>query len=96
MKLGGFFAGTSLAISTAFDNFYSLHDEWLAKGVFIGKDQDIMNQLAFIQAKSSIARLRTFGLTCNVSYNRWFFYQYYFSQQTEYPCRDHRLALLMF
>ena len=93
--LGGFFAGTSQAIENIYNDFYNLHDEWIEKGRFVGKDQYLMNELAFKRANSSIARLRAHSLNCNGNYNKWFFYQYYFSRPNQYICHEDRLSLLM-
>ena len=87
-------AGTSRSILKAYYEFYNLHDEWLSKGMFVGKDQTLMNELAFIRANSSVARLITFGLDCKMRYNKWFYYQYFFAHQNEYICNEERSSLL--
>ena len=94
IHIGGFFAGSASAIKTAYENFYNLHDEWMDKGIFIGKDQLIMGEMAFVRNKNSIARLRTTNLNCSIKYNRWFFYQYYLARDNEYICSENRLSII--
>lgn len=72
-----------------------MHDEWLSKGKFIGKDQDLMNELTYKRATFAIARLKTHKLKCDSKYNSWFFYQYYFAQSHEFLCEEDRLSLLI-
>ena len=92
---GGFFAGSKQAIASYQRVFYDLHDQWLLAGFFIGKDQSMINMLAFVTYKESIVRLSAWNSTNGCS-NVWFFYQYFFASADEYSCpiKD-RLSLLI-
>ena len=92
---GGFFAGSKQAIASYQRVFYDLHDQWLLAGFFIGKDQSMINMLAFVTYKESIVRLSAWNSTNGCS-NVWFFYQYFFARADEYSCpiKD-RLSLLI-
>uniref|UniRef100_A0A0G4I2H0 Uncharacterized protein n=1 Tax=Chromera velia CCMP2878 TaxID=1169474 RepID=A0A0G4I2H0_9ALVE len=48
MVEGTFFGGTPGSLDWWRTEFFSLHDEYLQKGFFIGKDQNIMNSLAVL------------------------------------------------
>jgi hypothetical protein len=86
---------TGRIIGTTFENsFWNLHDERLDKKLFIGKDQIIMNIIAFNSTKS-IYRLQTWNLKCKIDVDEWFFYQYYFSSADYYPCENKREFLLL-
>ncbi|CAF0935603.1 unnamed protein product [Brachionus calyciflorus] len=90
---GGFFAGTSEALKILTESFYNLHDLMIEKGEFIGKDQTMMNKLAFSLIKDKVIRLRTWDLECDSHYDKWFFYQIYLSKI--YSCKNDRLSILM-
>jgi len=92
---GGFFMGNSKAISNFEKNFWNLHDERLNKKLFIGKDQIIMNIIAFNSTKSAY-RLKTWNLECKFKVNEWFFYQYYLATDENYLCKNDRELLLLF
>lgn len=92
---GGFFAGSKLAMKNFYDNFFYLHDIRLKEGKFVGKDQIILNLMAFKFFNDSIVRLRTWNLNCNRSYNAWFFYQRYFAYDEDYLCNNNRYSLLI-
>ena len=79
---GGFFGGTKEAINMFQFIYYNLHDYRLKNGLFVGKDQVIMNILAFESSNVSIARLNAYDVKCldNNYQNRWFLYQIYFSE----------------
>lgn len=93
---GGFFAGSARAIHSMCDDFYRLHDIWMNFGLFIGKDQTIMNRLTFRLVSSKVLRLRTFDLECREPYDKWFFFQYYFANQDEYICKEDKYSLLIY
>ena len=90
---GTFFAGSQEAIKIYYSNFYTIHDERLKGGSFIGKDQTIMNILAFQRYQQTVVRLQTWGVNCTQDYDAWFFYQLYFSN--EYACKSPRLSLII-
>ena len=92
---GTFFAGSKLAIAAYERAFYDQHDLWLQAGFFIGKDQTMMNMLAFVTHKESIVRLQAWDAAQGCC-NRWHFYQRFFAQPKQYNCRVHdRLSLLI-
>ena len=99
---GTFFAGSPKAIMSYSNLFYDVHDKRLAEGFFIGKDQTIMNYIAFKTISKNYVRLRTLDMhICNHNkdtrnyYDPWFFYQYYFSVQKLFNCSyEKRLSIL--
>ena len=72
---GGFFAGTAKALQDFYTNYFSIHDERLSKGLFIGKEQILMNLVSFVFFNQSVVRLHTRGLPCSFNYDPWFFFQ---------------------
>ena len=70
----GFFAGNKKAINDFKTSFYNLHDELLKQGIFVGKDQKIMNLYTFRNNKNEIVRIRTWNVSCFKSYDKWFFF----------------------
>lgn len=93
---GGFFAATSKSIFSLYKEFYDLHDSWIDQGRFVGKDQNMMNHMTFESLRNRIVRLKAYGLECSVEIDKWFFFQYYFSNQNEYVCNHDRFSLLLF
>jgi hypothetical protein len=92
---GGFFAGNRQALRNFEQHFYNLHDERLNMNYFIGKDQIIMNIMAFQTHRRLIARLNCYEFICNKIYNdSWFFYQIYFAQNRFYKCNHDKLSLI--
>ena len=90
---GTFFAGSKAAILNYHDEFYELHDDWLKQGRFIGKDQTMMNHLAFVTYKDRVVRLRAWDTVCC---DPWFFYQRFFASDDFYQCPEkNRLSLLI-
>jgi hypothetical protein len=90
---GGFFAGSSQALSDFYRNFFFIHDERFEQGLFVGKDQTIMNLLAFKYFNRTVVRLNAWS--CGA--NPWFFYQFYFHQaSSNMPCLKDRLGFLIF
>ena len=92
---GGFLAGSNKAVAMFQRAFYDLHDQWLLAGLFIGKDQTLMNMLTFVTNKKSIVRLNAWSAAEGCS-DYWFFYQHFFARADEYSCpiKD-RLSLLI-
>jgi hypothetical protein len=97
---GGFFAGSSIAIDTFAQSFYKIHDQRLKDNLFIGKDQTIMNYMAY-KTNLRIVFLRTWQLhDCNSNksllfYDSWFFYQHYLSSIKNFNCEyEKRLSIL--
>lgn len=60
---GGFYLGTKKAINKFETNFWQIHDERFDKGLFIGKDQTMMNIISSIKS-NEIVRLQTWNLNC--------------------------------
>ena len=45
VNVGSFFGGRHKAIHDYATTYYAYHDKWLAQGLFVGKDQMLMNSL---------------------------------------------------
>ena len=91
----GIFAGSSKAIDYIYNNYFLLHDIWMDIGLFVGKEQNMMNRLAFKLIPNHIVRLKTHNIKCVIEYDDWFFYQYYFANSDEYICQEDKLSLLL-
>ena len=76
---GGFFAGSSKALHFFYDKFYELHDEFLDLGLFIGKDQMMMNVMVKVRHADKICKLwlESFRTQCVPKKDAWFVYQDY-------------------
>jgi hypothetical protein len=72
---GGFFGGSRKTTKTFYEHFFAIHDHMIKRDLFIGKDQNIMNVLAFEQFNDTVVRLRTFGLNCVYNNEDWFWFQ---------------------
>ena len=93
---GGFFMGSKIAISNFETYFLQIHDKRFDQGLFIGKDQTIMNIFAFKSNKSHlIARLKASNTNCIKQINIWFFYQYYLASNKYYACNDRKENLIV-
>ena len=95
---GGFFMGSNKALDNFENDFWNLHDKRIEKGLFIGKDQIIMNLISFdsnITKKSEIVKLKTWNLECKNRVDEWFFYQYYFANDQYYLCLHPKEKLLI-
>lgn len=75
---GGFFAGSKTALEKVSEKFYEIHDKWFERNTFVGKDQNIMRELAFKAYPKYVMRLKTWGYKCLKYYSRWFFYESFF------------------
>ena len=82
--------GSKIAMSNFAANFWQIHDERFDQGLFVGKDQTIMNIFAFKSNKSHlIARLKAKNTNClQQQVDVWFFYQYYLASNIFYACND--------
>lgn len=79
---GGFFGGSQKALDYFYEIYYNLHDERLKNGYFVGKEQTTLNILAFQTHPSKVSLLKSFDYKKCFKYlewDRWFFYQIYFS-----------------
>jgi hypothetical protein len=93
---GTFFMGSRIAISNFETHFWQIHDKLFDQGLFIGKDQTIMNIFAFKSNKSHlIARLKASNTNCIKQVNIWFFYQYYLASNKYYACNDRKENLIV-
>ena len=94
---GGFFAGNRAAFSKFKSIYYKKHDELLNDDKFVGKEQTILNMIAFENNNNEIARLKCFGLNCDeeMQLNPWFFYQIYFSFMNLTQCYKDKFSLLL-
>jgi hypothetical protein len=100
---GTFYAGTKIAIENYTKLFYDIHDDRLFnQKLFIGKDQTMMNHIAFktFHPKDYVL-LKTWKLhNCDLKndvqiYNQWFFYQQYFSLKVNFNCSyEKKLSIL--
>jgi hypothetical protein len=66
-----------------------IHDQLFDKGLFIGKDQTIMNILAF-KSNCKIAKLIASRTNYIKQVDIWFFYQYYLASDKFYTCNNRR------
>lgn len=92
---GTFFGGSAKALKTLYDDYFEVHDTKILRGEFIGKEQNLMNIVAFKHHPQNIVRLRAWHLNCTNGYNNWFYYQRYFSVNSSYYCTQHRERLLL-
>jgi len=94
---GGFFMGSKIAISNFETNYRQIHDERFDQGLFVGKEQTIMNLFAFKSNKSHlIARLKACSATClKINVDIWFFYQYYLASNKYYACNNREKLILI-
>jgi hypothetical protein len=101
---GTFFAGSSKALRIYAKAFYDLHDKWLDQGMFVGKDQSMINELVFRepQMKNQSVRLTAWRLPMctqfdqNQKFDEWFVYQRFLAKQIFYNCDyEERLAYLV-
>ncbi|KAF9498080.1 hypothetical protein BDN71DRAFT_434834 [Pleurotus eryngii] len=53
--LGSFFGGSPKAISWYARTFYAQHDKYLANGIFVGKDQTVINAIMFLHANKFVS-----------------------------------------
>ncbi|RNA29052.1 hypothetical protein BpHYR1_031252 [Brachionus plicatilis] len=91
---GGFIAGSKSAVQYAANAYYGAHDDLYDKGLFIGKEQTIMNYVTYVKKFEFISKLRTWSIDCSTSYDNWFFYQYFFAHQNQYPCANDKFSLI--
>jgi hypothetical protein len=101
---GTFFAGSSKALRIYAKAFYDLHDKWLDQGMFVGKDQSMINELVFRepQMRNQSVRITAWQLPMctqfdqNQKFDEWFVYQRFFAKQLFYNCDyEERLAYLV-
>ena len=92
---GTFFAGTAKAVRDFYHNFFYIHEERFQKGLFIGKDQTIMNLLAFQYFPQTVVRLSAWNLNCPFRNNPWWYFQQYFSHNSSLYCVDDRIKVLV-
>ncbi|KAF7437141.1 hypothetical protein PC9H_003977 [Pleurotus ostreatus] len=52
---GSFFGGSPKAISWYAQTFYAQHDKYLANGIFVGKDQTVINAIMFLHANKFVS-----------------------------------------
>jgi hypothetical protein len=91
---GTFFSGNKVAVDQFYKNYYAIHDRRLKEGLFVGKDQILMNLLAFCEFNETVVKLRTWDIKCNLNIHIWFFYQYFFAQKKDFKCLNNRFSLL--
>ena len=89
---GGFFMGSQRALNHFKDNFWRIHDERLERGLFVGKDQLVMNIYAYNMSNS--VKLDIWRKNCSLDLNGWFFYQNYLALKKYYDCTGDRESLL--
>ena len=102
---GTFFMGSQLALNRFKNEFWKLHDRWIDESKFVGKDQTLMNKLAFkSDFKDHVAKLNVWKINCSFwtrtfrLINPWFYYQYFFATQNLYPdtCLDIKESLVSY
>lgn len=92
---GTFFAGTAKALKNFYENYFKIHDTMFLNGDFVGKEQNLMNLVAFKHYNDTAVRLRAWHLNCTYGYDGWFFYQRYFSVNSTLHCTKFRERLLL-
>jgi hypothetical protein len=81
--------GSKIGISNFEKYFWKIHDQRFDQGLFIGKDQELMNIFTFKSSKSHlIARLKSSSSNCIKQVDIWFFYQYYLASNKYYACNE--------
>ena len=91
----GFVLGTKKAIENYKIKYYEIHDEFLNKGMFVGKEQVIMNFYAF-KYQNEVVRLRTWNINCSKPYDNWFFYQRFLGKDKFYKCFENKFSLFIY
>lgn len=89
-----FIAGNKVAVKHASKEFYEIHDDLFDKGIFVGKDQNLMNYMTYVKKLKFIKKLRTWSVNCSIGYDQWFFYQYFFANLENYPCSNDKFSLI--
>jgi hypothetical protein len=81
---GTFMAGNRNAIEMFHKNFYDLHDQRFDENLFIGKDQTLMNLIAFKLHNQTVFQLKAWLAQLKCSYlDHWFFYLNFFAQNDQ-------------
>lgn len=98
---GTFYAGSREAVIDFEKKFYDLHDRRIDQGIFIGKDQTLINIYEFELSKGRNVKLRTWlhnqcnGRDKTRGFDKWWFYQFYFSKREHFDCDyDDKFSLL--
>jgi hypothetical protein len=68
---GTFFLGSGKAVRDFYDHFWEIHDKMFKQDLFAGKEQDLMERVAFQSFNTSVVRLQTW----NFPVDCWFYYQ---------------------
>jgi hypothetical protein len=68
---GTFFFGSGQAVRDFYDHFWEIHDNRFNRDLFVGKDQDLMERIAFQYFNTSVVRLQTWNFPTDC----WFYYQ---------------------
>ena len=89
---GGFFMGSQKALRHFNEEFWRIHDDRFDKGLFVGKDQVLMNIYAYNMSNS--VKLDIWRRNCFSNLNKWFFYQNFLASNKYYPCDGKRESLL--
>jgi hypothetical protein len=87
MIQGGFFGGKLNAIQWWYNEFYRLHDVYLERGFFVGKEQNLMNTLAILN-KHRVKFIDASHYNCC---DRWFFFLQVLSMKEE-RSSDYRMG----
>lgn len=83
MIQGGFFAGKKEAISNFAGHFYAIHDRLIKKGLFVGKEQTLLNRLVLEKPDLYIA-IDT-RQSCG---DPWFFFQQVLAMEEDDQCNS--------
>jgi len=85
---GTFFMGSKIATANFERYFWEIHDQRFDQGLFIGKDQTIMNLFTFKSNKSHLIKiLKARRTNCIKQIDVWFFYQYYLASDKYFACK---------
>ena len=89
---GTFFMGSQKALHHFKEGFWRIHDDRFDKGLFVGKDQVLMNIYAYNMSNS--VKLDIWRRKCSSNFDEWFFYQNFLALDKYYPCTGQRESLL--
>ena len=95
---GTWFAGTARALADFERAYYTVHDKRIDDGLFVGKEQALMNLVVFgddeTRTKRYINSTRLKLWELKECYDEWFVYQLYFAGDSYYNCGRDRLSLI--
>ena len=80
---GGFFAGNADAVRRFHDKFWYYHNLYLGKGIFIGKDQTLMNSIVLRDGNVTVMESHLSSPECG---DKWFYFLQFFAPVRSTGC----------